>query len=652
MNYDLNKLHENGKINDYFYHKLDNSWLFLNSDTHDEFGEYISEAMHMTSLGVSNPKEELIYRRISHDVPDIIQEIADDNFDVTQYYVQELMSELYKNQDKYDMTNLVNVFCSVADAAKTVGIPISNKANYNCSVDGQEKIAYPQFHTADHTKKIYDISRWMQATKDIYLRMNSYNESYDDSFSKVTANWDKMEKLDFKHWIRFYQEGVPEKYPKLAGNRGLTRTAQGYMSDSGFYLPPAQLLERMQEPKLEVKPKPDVNEIRDRIESQRSKILSRLLAAEKLLTSLEGQNFAGEEQEFMLKLLQDLKRKVQIANKISIKSSLFHDLVSRAGNYMQSIGSRKGKDFFYKVAQMPDPFAGAMPPDVSESPIAPSGDVVEETRQAFRELREMYEKGFYDSDDDQDERKTASELSDIVVLAQEFAMPPGVSIGESEVAPPQDKPRQNRPKLEVQPEEIVVTEDEGQPEGMAPEGLVQEEMPPEDLSHQPSDNTADVIEAALNNITIQDAINRLEVLVGIYKKREVPRQLSILDIMMDQLGIGPFFPSLGEAQSKALESTQYISTRLEDILAKLKGSVESSTADAWVENRKEHAPETMAVQNDLQEKQEQEAERKALRKEKANQKLDNSDQTEVGQKAEQELAQPTKVETAKPLQVR
>src|SRR5690606_26867030 len=212
-------------------------------------------------------------------------------------------------------------------------------------------------------------------------------------------------KLDYKHWLKFYDEGVSNKYPKLA-------TAD-YHGDNGYVLPLAELPRPIKDKEDVVEPKVDMAQVRDSIEMHRRRILGRLSSAEKLLCSLDGQSFAGDEQEFMLKLLQDLKRKVQTANKISIQSSLFEDFIYRAANYMGSRGSNKGKAFFHKVAQM-DPFAGAMPPQditpTSPSVIETTGGPVEDTRKAFREMKEMSDNLnqsgvlFYDSDDDPDER--------------------------------------------------------------------------------------------------------------------------------------------------------------------------------------------------------------------------------------------------------
>src|SRR5690606_15592176 len=148
------------------------------------------------------------------------------------------------------------------------------------------------------------------------------------------------------------------------------------------------------------------------------------------------------------------------------------------------------------------------------------------------------------------------------------------------------------------------------------------------------------------------AITLLEMLVGIYKQREIPRQLSKLDMVMDRLGLAAYFPQLGEAQSKALESTQYVSTRIEDILSKLKGSIRSSEAESWVEKEKTIEPQTQAVQNDLQNKQNKEEERKQIRKQKSDAKLEGGGESGVGEKAEQELTQPAAVQRGTEVQVR
>jgi hypothetical protein len=87
--------------------------------------------------------------------------------------------------------------------------------------------------------------------------------------------------------------------------------------------------------------------------------------------------------------------------------------------------------------------------------------------------------------------------------------------------------------------------------------------------------TDDLLENALSGITITDVIERLDTLVNLFRTREIPRQLAIIDLMMDQLNLSSFFPGLAEASSKSLESNQYALTRIEEVLSKLKGSIKN-----------------------------------------------------------------------------
>ncbi len=642
MKYDLEKLHQDGKINDYFFKKIKGSAFDYIDE--DDIGEYLADIIQMSALGVSSPEEELSMRRIQHDVPDVLNDIVGPDFESTPAVMDALYRELYNNKDKYDLSDILQVFCSIAKAAEAVGIPLNDDATGSCNLN---KMAYPQGYAGEQQKPSYDISRWMQATKDIYSRVQR-GKPYLEAMNEVTSKWDKMEKLDYKHWLKFYDEGADKKYPKLA-------TAE-YHGDNGYFLPAAELPVPPREDKEQ---KVDRAQVRDGIEAHRSKILGRLSAAERLLCSLDGQSFAGDDQEFMLKLLQDLKRKVQTANKISIKSALFEDYIFRAGNYIKDVrGSKKGKAFFYKIAQdFGDPFAGATPPMGGDMGSAPGGNLSQDEALAMFFAR--IEDGLYDRDDrkefdEYEKSKTPMTQApsappvaqafadyDIVVTAQMGMPDEDISIGTAEAAPPEDKPSQQREKLapDVAPPmpvpqdgDITVTEEE---------------------AVGPEDKTGDIIDDALEHVTIDDAINLLEMLVGVYKQREIPRQLSKLDMVMDQLGLVAFFPQLGEAQSKALETTQYVSTRLEDILGKLKGSIQSSEADSWVEKEREVDPQTLAVQNELQESQEKEKQRKEMRKQKSDEKLDKGPAAGgVGEQNQQELSQPTPVEPGKAVQVR
>jgi hypothetical protein len=167
------------------------------------------------------------------------------------------------------------------------------------------------------------------------------------------------------------------------------------------------------------------------------------------------------------------------------------------------------------------------------------------------------------------------------------------------------------------------------------------------------DKTDDVIEAALKGVTVDDVISRLEMLVSIYNQREISRQLAILDIMMDKIGIASFFPSLGEAMSKALEANQYIGNRLAEIMAKVKGSINMPGASQWIEVQQQNNPESSKIRGRLEEQQMKEDRARELRRQKDMAKLEGKPANEtppIGTSAD--LNRPVKVEKAPPIQVR
>jgi hypothetical protein len=181
----------------------------------------------------------------------------------------------------------------------------------------------------------------------------------------------------------------------------------------------------------------------------------------------------------------------------------------------------------------------------------------------------------------------------------------------------------------------------------------------------PDDNTDDIIDAALKNVTIDDVVSRLEMLVSVYNQREISRQLAILDIMMDRLGLASFFPALGEAMSKALEANQYIGNRLEGILGKVKGSVGVPDANKWIEPTPEKPnPQTAGIQQRLQQQEDEEEKRKEMRKQKDLAKMQGGGQQQVPVGPETaaaagppvgqapELQRPARVEKAPPIRTR
>lgn len=120
------------------------------------------------------------------------------------------------------------------------------------------------------------------------------------------------------------------------------------------------------------------------------------------------------------------------------------------------------------------------------------------------------------------------------------------------------------------------------------------------------------LKAVYSEATIGDVVAKLEMLSKFYKVRAMPRELSQVDSMLDSLGLASFFPGLAEAQNKSIDAYNYISTRVDDMLAKLRGAMGSVAEPA---NAPEN-PETAGLRNKLQEDEDKEKRRKQQRKEK------------------------------------
>jgi hypothetical protein len=137
----------------------------------------------------------------------------------------------------------------------------------------------------------------------------------------------------------------------------------------------------------------------------------------------------------------------------------------------------------------------------------------------------------------------------------------------------------------------------------------------------PTTSNFDVkIDKVLASVTLEDIVSELEDLAKVFKVREIPRRLALVDVMLDSKGLASFFPQLSEAQNKSLESNNYISTRIEDILAKLRGALE--TKDIDLEGKEQEAAvDASGVKAKLQEDAAKEQQRKQQRKEQSEAEL-------------------------------
>jgi len=624
----------------------------------------------MSSIGIDNDEDQNVFFHIRHHVPDIIRLVFNGKFN--DKINDAISAEVFRSREKFPTNTLLGLI-EATDLALKKMIPPNLRP----------KIAYPQPGARQHLPQ-YDIGRWVAATREIYgLMVKGYDN--EDAKKHVIGNWESREKMDYEQWLKFYKERVPEKYPKLAYDDTLSLgglpvevlQAKMHLNKGKFPNPIAggEGNAQKRSPGLPQLPSEgDNNSVRDKIETQRKKLVSRLNSAEKMLASMDGQMFAGDDQELMLKLLQDLKRRIQIANKRTAKSTLFEDHIYRTANHLKLNGKDKAADFFFKIAQFGDmPGGPGGPPDMGSPPGgAPGGGeddaAKKETHDLLQEFFDNITRGISDKDDTPEKRE---ELEKKEKEGPGGGAPPGAPPppspggpgGPGGPPPPSAATKiQDQIKLgkgfwnqskfaQVPPAPAPVPP-------APPKDVIVQEEPAED----PADNTDDVIEAALKNVSVQDVISRLEMLVSIYNQREISRQLAILDIMMDRLGLASFFPALGEAMSKALEANQYIGNRLEEILGKIKGSVDVPGASEWIEAAPAPNPQTAGIRNRLEQEEAEEEKRREMRKQKDLAKMQPGAGIPTGPESAAaagpslaesvDLQRPARVEKAPPIRTR
>ena len=597
-------------FNEHFQRQVDSANCeYLPADVRDGVFE---DFKAMSQLGIDNDQDQNIFFLVRNHVPEIVHSIF--KIKLNDNVARAIAAEVFRNRGKAPIGTLLELIEAIDLALKKM-IP----GNF------RPKVAYPQPGAITERPK-YDIGRWVAATREIYDLIRKGHDQ-DQAKQSVIGNWEAKEKMDYEHWLKFYKEKTPEKYPKLANDGegmflanlpiGVNSLRARHVSGK-FPNPIGGMRDEL--PGL---PQGDVNSARDKIEGQRRKLISRLNSAEKMLASMDGQLFAGDDQDLMLKLLQDLKRRIQTANKLTSKSSLFVDHIYRAANLLKAKGKENAAGFFFKLAQLGPPPGGLdMPPgppdDAGEDP-APAGNS-DDTYECLKEFFDNINRGVSDKNDTPEERKANR--------SHETPPPPPTPIGgpAAEAPPPLPAPAAAievdntikigagywHPRSKFAQDALPPPPPEVAPPPPPQPVEVEAPQPEEEVAE---DNTDDVIDAALKGVTVNDVVNRLDMLVSIYNKREIARQLSILDIMMDRLGLSSFFPALGEAMSKALESNQYIGSRLEGVLTRLKGSIEVPGASQWIEPKTvEMNPETTGIRNSLQRKKDEEEQRKELRK--------------------------------------
>lgn len=485
-------------------------------------------------------------------------------------------------------------------------------------------------------KPVRDTVKWVQAARDLYYQVHK-GTRWQSALQKLTENWDTMEKLDFENWLKFYEEGVQHKYKQAQ------MSYWGDQNNLGYYLPvPQSTKPEMLPPKLDMNTMkvptnhPDIlqEEKRKTIETQRQKILSRLDSAEKLWRAEEGHMLGGAEYESVMDALYQLKKKIQVVNKISTSVKLYQDMMIREANVLSGRGYKQASEFITKIAQAVPSVAeplnpalvgdgqagtlpGQAPGQVPQENNNPSDISVDPTQQA--------------ASPETPPTNLPSTSEPLSAGMQEFLA------GLDHAATPisvDDNLEVNEADTEF------VTEAQAAPVTIPNEPIEEVSSP----SATEGDNFDKKLDATFTHLTIGDVVNKLEDLAKVFKTREIPRQIAMVDMMLDRLGWASFFPSLAEANNKALEANNYMLTRIDDILSKLRGAME--TKDLDLKNDTAAPPNEMA--NRLQDMDTKEKAKKQMRKEIEEQNL-VSKKPEATVEMKEDLAAPAKMQTPAPI---
>lgn len=464
---------------------------------------------------------------------------------------------------------------------------MSNKITY--------KKAYPSNDYDHYVQPPHNIEYWIKSMREIYANVNK-GMSFNDSFNLITEKWDKVDKMDFKNWMSYYQRGDHLTYKKADDESNIPLNLRGLIPGMPSREPQFNQFEeenvaeqnaaatKAQEKNREEMEKAELN-------AQIKALIGRLNSAERIATTKGIDKVLGPVYENWMRALHDLKREIQVAPFRSIKSGLLEDLIIRKGNQLAAAGCSKSAKIMYKLAQVaPPPLEGG---DLSATPTPPSSPLSDPNSPIPEDPNLPTS---MPTPMPLDETKKEDDW------AEEFLK--GLSGLVDEKNDVQDIKDKNA-TLEVTEDDLVVYAQE------APVDITQPVVAPA--------VPTSALESALSNVTVEQVVEKLQAVSNIFKNREVSRQLAMVDIMLDQLGIAGYFSELGEATAKALESNQYCATRVEDILGRLKGSIVTPVEhEVDLEGEKPGAAEGNAVglknqleQDDLKDKARQSAKQKA-----------------------------------------
>ena len=515
-------------------------------------------------------------------------------------------------------------------------------SDYGVNMSNLDKNAYPNYGYMYSIKPNYNLEKWIAAARELHYYLNE-GLDYSDAFNKISSKMDENEKFNFKNWMKFYSEGNQMKY----------KVAQTYYQGDapGYFISIKKDKVDSNNLDLEKITKPTVpeEEKRNLIEKQRKKLISRLDSVEKLLRTTDGHLFAGNELETLMEAIFSLKKKVSTLNKVSYTNSTYIDLIYKEANILNKKGFIKGKEYLESFAQqtlpvqaleispanhnpsegvpgedvimgnagqvspmtfpanggipgsnvgntsIPGPVGPGAPGSVPTHNSNPNIDNIAKSKGMSEFLKGLEDGG---SLSEQDPSTNEDNLE--VEASEDY-----IIIREAQLSPPIEKPELSTPSPKLDASKPAISTPAATPSLIPGTSKFQSDV----------DNL-------FKNITIEDVLNQLEEVTNIFRTREIPRRLTIIDVALNQLGLASYFTGLSEAITKSFDSSNYILTRLEDINSKLRGATNSPELNLTPPEKDK--PEVAGIKNKLKSDEIAEDRRKELRKQQENAKLENA----------------------------
>jgi len=582
----------------------------LESATSPEYKSFIYKQAYIVNLlNITTEAQFTAYHYISQLAPKIARAVFGQNNTVFSAAISKIaMSELRSHSS----INIESVETALEKAVLKVAYP-------NTISDEGEKL------------KNYDINKWSKALNDIHMRARIYGNKR-DAINFVTQGWNNMdEKMDFERWMKYYEKDFGLYRDSSRNTNGITVNAFGGLpiplqaipglNDKNVYRPESGPI---RDGSVKEKKPSTTDEIK-------KKLMARITSAKKLLATPEGRDLAGPKLERLWAHLQQFENELVVIRNATMLNGIIKRAINAVNKSDLNEDSKELFNKVAQLPPLPDlgsPMEGDPGAKPEGAPGQGGGQPAGDPNEGQKAIDEFVLglKGYSDKDttpnaikekfdniESEYEKKTGISLSDktaswVNVETAELkklsfitdsigdmvkhAKRNIIAIGQLSPEAPLPTKQPARPVPSAVPEEAAVVpnpaqdnlqeldSDDSKEEYIEPPKKKKAINPAEikdalnenmlEKQNESADSAAmDEIDRAFSNIKLTDVINRLQALSRVFKNREIARQLSIIDIMLDKLGISGFFPALAEATRSALESNQYCQTRVEELLSKL-----------------------------------------------------------------------------------